>query len=897
MGRYEIRSLLGAGGMGEVYLAQDLELDRFAAVKILSPEFASDQQRVLRFIQEAKAASALNHPNIVTIYESGKSDTAAFIATEFIDGVPLRQRMQPCMELSDVLDIAIQVASALATAHAAGIVHRDMKPENVMIRPDGYVKVLDFGLAKLTEARKSDSEATTLIETEPGLVMGTTRYMSPEQVRAQEVDARTDIWSLGVMLYEMCAERPPFGGSTNSDVMVAILERDPPPLARYCRGVPESLEWVITKSLNKERDERYQTIKEMLSDLKKVKRREELDAEIERSTPPDTDSSSRLTTKSDRVPFVSRTAETAAKTSPVTAPAQSSAEYFINAVKGHKRMIAGGAAVLAVALGVISLALFYKKGQTDPNPPPPKTRRIEQLTNSGNVTAAAISSDGKYLVYEADDNRSLWLKTLSSGNVQPIVQASSDIFSEPSFSPDGSMVFYSSAKTGQYSLYQIAISGGAATKLAELGDRPEYTFSPDGKRLAFTRTDAEGQVALIIANRDGSNQKTLASHQTANWCTRPTWSPDGNTIACPAEIDEGEIHQTLVGIAVADGNERSLTSRKWQQIDRLAWLPDSKGLFLTAQDNDKVSLQVLRLTLLEDRVESITRDQKDYFGLVITANAQSLVTLRSDTLASVWVDEAKLPFESNRNVSSFAWTADGRIVYDSETDDGTDLWIAGPSDKTAVRLTTDGNNRNPAVSPDGAHIVFMKGPKDEAHVWRMDHDRSLHQLTNGVGESSPCVSPDGNWIVYKVDIFGLPSLWKMTLDGKDSSRLTERPADAPIFSPAGDLIACAYTADATTGTKIGLIPFAGGKAKQFDVAATALFPVHWINDGKALAYVDVRDGVSNIWAQPVAGGSPTQLTKFNSGSIFWFDWSRDGKHLALARGASISDVVLISNLP
>src|SRR6266480_3662606 len=355
LGRYEIRSLLGAGGMGEVYLAKDTDLDRLVALKILSSEFTSDQQRVLRFVQEAKAASALNHPNILTIYESGKAETTAFIATEFVDGLTLRQRMQPtAMKLSEILDIAIQVASALLTAHAAGIIHRDMKPENVMIRPDGYVKVLDFGLAKLTEAKQSDSGATTLVETEPGVVMGTTRYMSPEQVRGLEVDARTDIWSLGVMLYEMCAERPPFGGATNSDVMAAILEREPVPLARYSRDLPESLEWIVTKSLNKEKDERYQTARELLSDLRKVKRREEFDAEVERSTPPELESSPLVATKGGPSPLASQTAKSGVVTAGVVTPALSSPEYTVRAVKRYKKTAAVAASFVVLALGGIS---------------------------------------------------------------------------------------------------------------------------------------------------------------------------------------------------------------------------------------------------------------------------------------------------------------------------------------------------------------------------------------------------------------------------------------------------------------------------------------------------------------------------------------------------------------
>ncbi|HVS81531.1 MAG TPA: protein kinase, partial [Pyrinomonadaceae bacterium] len=294
LGRYEIRSQLGAGGMGEVYLALDSKLDRKVALKILPAEVAADRNRMSRFVQEAKAASALNHPNIITIYEIEQIDSVNLIATEFIDGETLRERMRnPPMKLADVLDVATQIASALAAAHAAGIAHRDIKPENIMLRRDGIVKVLDFGLAKLTERlppESVDMEAPTraVVNTEPGMVMGTVIYMSPEQARGVDIDARTDIWSLGVVLYEMVAGCLPFVGSTSSEVLASILgDKETQPLARYSREVPAELERIVSKALRKNRDERYQTIKDLLLDLQSLKQELEFEAKLERSTPPD----------------------------------------------------------------------------------------------------------------------------------------------------------------------------------------------------------------------------------------------------------------------------------------------------------------------------------------------------------------------------------------------------------------------------------------------------------------------------------------------------------------------------------------------------------------------------------------------------------------------------------
>ncbi len=276
LGHYEVCSLLGAGGMGEVYLAKDTRLRRNVALKLLPPDLSLNKDRLLRFEQEAYAASALNHPNILTIYEIGQANDIRFIAAEFIDGVTLRQQMTGTqIELTEVLDTMVQVASALAAAHQAGIVHRDIKPENIMVRHDGYVKVLDFGLAKLTEYQRlvSDPEAATmhLVKTEPGTVMGTVSYMSPEQARGLEVDERTDIWGLGVVIYEMVAGKAPFDGLTKSDVIASILKTEPLPLSRFSQ-VPSELQRIVKKALRKDRAERYQTVKDLVLDLKNLRR-------------------------------------------------------------------------------------------------------------------------------------------------------------------------------------------------------------------------------------------------------------------------------------------------------------------------------------------------------------------------------------------------------------------------------------------------------------------------------------------------------------------------------------------------------------------------------------------------------------------------------------------------
>src|SRR5262249_12140641 len=362
LGRYEIRSKIGEGGMGEVYIATDTELDRTVAIKILPERLASDQQRLQRFVQEAKAASALNHPHILTIYEIGTVDRSRFIAMEFIDGETLRHRMNNGLRLLEVLEISSEVASALAAAHAAGIVHRDIKPENVMVRRDGYVKVLDFGLAKLTEAKGSlsDPEAPTraMVNTGAGTVMGTANYMSPEQAKGVHVDARTDLWSLGALLYEMTTGHLPFQGETPTETISLILQKEPPPLTRFTHEVPEELDRIVTKALEKDPEERYQTAKDLLIDLRHLKRKLEVDAEIDRTVPPEVRAA-----VSSHSHAGGSTASGAVPTATVSAAHRaSSAEYIVTGIKQHKKVAAIVAGV--VVLVVAGLLVLYSSRKT-----------------------------------------------------------------------------------------------------------------------------------------------------------------------------------------------------------------------------------------------------------------------------------------------------------------------------------------------------------------------------------------------------------------------------------------------------------------------------------------------------------------------------------------------------
>lgn len=381
-GHYEIRSQLGVGGMGEVYLAFDTELDRAVAIKILPESLASDQNRLQRFIQEAKAASALNHPHILTIHEIGATENSRFIATEFIDGDTLRQHMNSSLKLTEILEIAIQSASALAAAHTAGIIHRDIKPENIMVRRDGYIKVLDFGLAKLTEPQGSqtDGEAPTkaMVNTGAGTVMGTANYMSPEQAKGVHVDVRSDIWSLGVVLYEMVSSHVPFRGETPTETISLILQRDAAPLTRFAPNVPTELERIVAKALTKDREDRYQTMKDFLIDLRALKRKIEVDAEIDRTVSPELRSA--LSTSSGQASATTHASQTGA----------SSAEYIVSGIRKHKVAVAAAAVLLLVGLAAVGVYLFRAR----PTSVAIKSIAVMPFINEGGNADLEYLSDG-----------------------------------------------------------------------------------------------------------------------------------------------------------------------------------------------------------------------------------------------------------------------------------------------------------------------------------------------------------------------------------------------------------------------------------------------------------------------------------------------------------------------
>jgi eukaryotic-like serine/threonine-protein kinase len=813
--------------------------------------------------------------------------------------------------VSDAIEIALQIAAALSAAHETGIMHRDIKPENVMVRRDGIVKVLDFGLAKLTEGAPPGigSQVSTLLRnsTETGVVIGTPRYMSPEQARGEKLDPRTDIFSLGVLLYEMIAGRAPFEGDSWNEAVAAILRDSPRPLAECAPDAPPELEGILSRALRKDRDERYQTAKALLSDLKQLTENRANEARLGRAMAPEEGTRSTVTQEKGTEIQKEDTPVYAGASHAVSDPAQSIANPISNEFKRREKGVAVALAVLVILLAAAAGWIYRLNRNQYGTANPFQTVRIQRLTTTGKAAYAAISPDGKYAAHVVNDagKQSLWVRQVATTSNVQIVPPANVRYLGLTFSNDGNFIYYTvreSDRPLEGALYQVPVLGGAPRKLLVDIDTP-IALSPDGKRLAFIwNSENERESALIVANIDATERHKLAKRTLPSFFRRsrvgfvsqfsgPAWSPDGKILACGVYNDDSnERYANVIGVNVEDGTERVISPQRWFSIGRLAWLSDGSGLVMAASDQPDV-YQTWHLSYPSGVWRRITNDPNSYHSLSVTSDSNTLATVQSDETSSIWVaPDGEVSHARQITPGRYdgrwglAWTPDGRIVYHSFASGNEDIWIMNANGTEQRQLTVNpGADDRPAVSPDGRYIVFVSERGGTFKIWRMNiagNDQT--QLTSrGV---SPQFSSDGRWVVYQGG-----GLWRVSIDGGDPVRLTEVVSIYPTISPDGKLIAF------RTSGGVTVIPFDGGQPiKTFDIPQVeGAGMIRWAPDGHAIAYIDTREGISNIWAQPFDGGAPKPLTDVKSDRIFGFEWSRDGKWLAIARGTVNEDVVLI----
>ena len=901
IGHYRIIELLGSGGMGDVYRAQDIRLRRDVALKLLPTFFTSNAERLRRFEQEARAASALNHPNILTIYEIGRANSERYIATEFISGVTLRKRMAGTpMKVYEAVDVATQVADALTAAHAKGIVHRDIKPENIMIcsgmdsgQKEGHVKVLDFGVAKLTESAsiRTDLPTRPLVSTSDGITLGTAPYMSPEQASGERIDARTDIWSLCVVLYEMLSGRAPFEGPTKSHLIVSILENEPRPLGES-GTLPDSLVRIVNKGLRKDRHERYQTAQEIYYDLRAVKQQLEPQPQSQNIV----------------VPRFIDDVKPRATTSALD-------------LRQKRRLVLVIAAFLLAGVAV-GLRYVWPRFVSRNSPPPFSKFKLTRLTTNGKASSAVVSPDGKYVVHVVGPTgqKSLWLRHIATGSDKEIVPANGNEILNISFSPDGNNIYFVRSESHDIFLNTVPVLGGLPKKLIRDIDSA-VTLSPGGDKLAFIRGDPTTATAsLIVANANGTDEQKLVTHDINDFFVptagNPAWSPDGEKIVIALRGSAPSVaYHNLVEVRVKDRGEKQITSEAWGVIRSICWLPDGGGLLVTASDPDRRNTQVFYSSYPGGQVEAVTNDLDNYEDISITVDGTSAVTVRSEGVAEIWIaatadlsHASKITSNQFDGVKGIAWTPDGKIVHSSNKSGSKDLWLMNADGTGDTQLTSNARqNHQPCVSSDGRYIAFTSSRAGRTNIWRMDSDgNNPVQLSFGPSGLFPKCTKDGQ-VIYLSDLEGQGAAWRVPISGGEGKRLTDYHAWIVAgTSPVDGRIAIGVLDEKgpTPQRRFAIIPPDGGAPlKIFDfptafgtiAGSYYMQVVSWTADGKGLTYIENRDGVSNIWLQPVDGGSKRQLTNFKSDLIFNYAWSVDGKKLALSRGSQTSDVILIKD--
>jgi serine/threonine protein kinase/Tol biopolymer transport system component len=903
LGRYKILRKIAEGGMGLVYLAEDTKLNRQIAIKVLPSEVSDDSQRLHRFIHEAKSASALNHPNIITIYEINEENDTPFIAMEFVSGETLAKAIRNrSLDMRQKIDIAIQIASALSAAHKANVIHRDIKPDNIIIRPDGIAKILDFGLAKLTE-RRSETEAMTVAEhkTNPGMIMGTVGYLSPEQARGKVADERSDIFSFGAMLYQMVSGKQAFSGENNLDIIASIIHKDPVSLEELNENAPPRLVTVVERALKKDPADRFQTVDEMLVELRAA--RNEFAAET--GTRSFRSADHLLDDGTDIPP--SKTISNAV-TEAFTLPNRSDAgtntfsEILISEAREHPLRAFGAlGALLAVCfIGIFAFDHFVlaKRAANDF-----QNMKFAKATTSGNIASAqiAVSPNGKMLAYVARDSgrESLWVKQSETSAAIRIVEPAEVTYSGLTFSPDSNFVTYLvRSPNGRSSLEQVDALGSVPRKIA--GDiTGRAAFSPDGTKISFVKNETK----LMVADSDGSNIRELASADVGERWMLTAWSPKADKLAA-AVYSSGESVCKLIEVSLT-GAQKPITSPAWLRISGLAWLPNDGGIILTARDLDTTLSQIWHLSYPDGELTRVTNDLSSYQGLSVSSDGAVIASVQEDRNSNIWrvsksTSETQLTKELGRDegMSGIAAAPDGSVVYTTRVKGTQDISIVYPSGQTRQLTERTRSNFSPVVSPDGKYIVFVSTRAGNPNLWRMDiTGENVVQLTKDPGiAGEPSITPDGKYVIFdQTDEQNRTTIWRIGLDGSGPQQLSTMEAARPTVSPDGNYIACLALKKAADGTNtIGIFPIGGGPANILDIAGVARSRMfRWSADGKALIYIGRGEHADNLWQQPVSGGEPTQLTNFTRSRMFRFALTQDGAYI-VSRGEDTSDAVLIS---
>jgi Tol biopolymer transport system component/predicted Ser/Thr protein kinase len=892
--RYRVVSLLGAGGMGQVYLARDESLDRSVALKILPPDLVRNDERVRRFVQEARSASSLNHPHIVTIYEIGEAEiggdeaptgTIQFIAMELVSGHTLKSLIHDQKtDLRTLVRSLAQAADGLAKAHAAGIVHRDLKPENIMVTSDGFAKVLDFGLAKLVEQGPVDGATATALgaPTGAGTVLGTVGYMSPEQVQGKAVDHRSDIFSFGCVLYEAATRQRPFQADSDVETLHKILKDAPPAVDEINPTVPTDLRRVIRRCLAKSPDRRLQSMKDVALDL----------GEIDESWETLSVSSGSGTTS----------------TSAIGAAA----------LTPRSRLLPIAALVIG-AIGLSFGAWQWLRG--DAGSAPVSGLQVTVVARITDMTGALMSADGRFLAYTLTKagQASLVVRQIATSQDLVVIPPQDASIRLQAFAPDSSYVYYASRSAGDSGswLYRVPAVGGQPRRVLERVD--EMAVSADGVRLAVMVQPADPQtrdVSLVIANADGTEPRTLTTVKDG-WLYAPAWSPDGQYVVASV-ARAGTRGERLTAFATSDGKEQAIGNGGWE-IYGVVWPADSSTLVVAARDLSTPGdpVQLWSVSWPDGAARRITRDTNSYqHPLVLSADGQTITTTLARAERSLYSAPADRPDQATRLSAEISTSflaplplPDGRILYRHGVRGQWALWTMAADGTRLQRITPDRLNVadvEAAVQDDV--IVFLTSDDfgQARRLWRMDSNGGgLAEVSGDAQVGLSRLSPDGTQLYFrKIDPATerlLPEIWRRPIAGGSTAPEEQvgdtRQAGVPDFSPDGRLLSRtviepdAGSATATASRRVEIVDTASGRVVRTLTVDGG--PYLWAPSSDALLQTRAVDNVPNIWRQPIDGGPASQITRFGpeqfSGT---FAYTADGRQLLFFRSQRAPGEVL-----
>ena len=875
-GDCEILAPLGAGGMGEVYRASD-NLGREVAVKVLPEELASDPERKRRFEQEARAAAALNHPNILAVFAFGTSGTSPYLVTELLQGQTLRERIeQGPMAIRKAVEYGFQIARGLASAHEKGVIHRDLKPDNLFITRDGTVKILDFGLAKLVQREdEGQGKTVTLSKTEPGIVMGTAGYMSPEQVRGQRVDARSDIFSLGAVIYEMVSRRRAFQGSTTVDTMSAILKEEPSELTSRVQSVPPALSRIVHRCLEKDAAERFQSARDLGFNLELLTRDQ-----------------------------------------------SNSATNFV-ATQTRKKMLWRILATLALLAAAAFGFLAGEWGHPVSKALLPVS--LKRLTDFvGMEEFPTLSPDGKSVAFTADvsGKPQVWVRLLSGGTPLQVTRDDAD-HQSPRWFPDSASLIYfapSEESDGQGKIWEVPALGGTARPIVTslgAGD-----VSHDGKHIAYFRSNQK-LIELAVADRDGMNSRTIATMGMEFTYSSLRWSPDDSKLG----FERGRTFDYDIFYVPSEGGEVKKLTDDGNPLAGFAWMPSGSGIVYSSSRGDTV------LYLRTMNLWSVGFDGKDLRQLTFGETsyeapdidrAGNIVATRTHIEFNLWKYPATGgPVENVRNgvrithqtgsvQTPAAGPGDREIVYLSDSGGHGNLWVVNTQTGENRQVTFEQDPQIavgvPVWSPDGKYIEFVKRSKARWNVdgWLMNADGSnAHKVSDGGGWA--CWSFDSKWLYVSPPTSQGFRIEKISMDGNSAPVPVQADGQKPAVAPDGtlyyvlnlpalngvsDMEIRKANPDNGPGTVLTRIP--GAKLSSAVLMQPVISP-----DGKWLALLLTDGATTDIWAQPTAGGALRRITDFGKQATFIarrVSWSSDGKFIFAAEGKGESDIVLLSNL-